>query len=73
MTHIATISQRIWDMKYRLRSADDRPLDKTLADTWRRVARALAAPEKDPDLWQARCFWVSWVGPAFCGCSWWRS
>ncbi len=54
MTHIATISQRIWDMKYRLRSADDRPLDKTLADTWRRVARALAAPEKDPDLWQAR-------------------
>ena len=54
MTQIAAVSQRIWDMKYRLRSADGRPLDKTLADTWRRVAGALAAPERDADLWQGR-------------------
>ena len=54
MTQIAAISQRIWDMKYRLRSADGRPLDKTMADTWRRVAGALAAPEKDADLWRRR-------------------
>ena len=54
MTQIAAISQRIWDMKYRLRSADGRPLDKTLADTWRRVADTLAAPEKEADLWRGR-------------------
>jgi ribonucleoside-diphosphate reductase alpha chain len=54
MTQIAAISQRIWDMKYRLRSGDGRPLDKTMADTWARVADALAAPEQDADLWRRR-------------------
>jgi len=28
-----------------------RALDKTIEDTWRRVATALAAPERDPALW----------------------
>jgi ribonucleoside-diphosphate reductase alpha chain len=42
---IATISQQIWDMKYRLKGEGGEPVDKTIADTWRRVARALAEPE----------------------------
>ncbi len=40
------ISEHIWDLKYRLKAADGRPLDVTLADTWRRVARAAASTEK---------------------------
>ncbi len=56
MTQVASISQQIWDMKYRLKSADGRPVDKTIEDTWRRVAKALAAPEKEPALWEGRFF-----------------
>ena len=49
----APVSQRIWDMKYRFRdSAGD--ADADLDATWWRVARALAAPERDPDLWAGR-------------------
>ncbi|MBO6519367.1 MAG: adenosylcobalamin-dependent ribonucleoside-diphosphate reductase [Rhodospirillales bacterium] len=56
MTEIAPISQQIWDMKYRLKDAEGRPADKTVADSWRRVARALAAGEADPALWEDRFF-----------------
>ena len=48
-TPIAAISQQIWDMKYRLKSPDGRPVDKTIDDTWDRVATALAAREDDPE------------------------
>src|SRR5215469_16274641 len=47
------VSQRIWDMKYRFREASG-PVDADLDATWLRVARALAAPEKTPDLWAGR-------------------
>ncbi|MBM3507449.1 MAG: adenosylcobalamin-dependent ribonucleoside-diphosphate reductase [Alphaproteobacteria bacterium] len=47
MVSVAPISQQIWDMKYRLRGPDGFPIDQTIEDTWRRVARALAAPEKN--------------------------
>ena len=43
-------------MKYRLKKADGQPVDKTLADTWRRVARALAAPEDDAKAWEERFY-----------------
>ena len=56
MVEVAPISQQIWDMKYRLKGADGGPVDKTIPDTWRRIARALAAPEKDAELWQGRFF-----------------
>ena len=56
MSNVAAISQRIWDMKYRLKTADGRPLDKDIPDSWRRVADALAAREADPDPWRARFF-----------------
>ncbi|MBL8669841.1 MAG: adenosylcobalamin-dependent ribonucleoside-diphosphate reductase, partial [Alphaproteobacteria bacterium] len=45
------IAARIWDMKYRLKAPDGTPVDRTVADTWRRVARALAAGERDPGRW----------------------
>ena len=48
MVSIAPISQQIWDMKYRLKGADGAPVDRTLEESWRRVARALAAREADP-------------------------
>ena len=41
------ISQQIWDMKYRLKGADGVPIDKSMTDTWKRVARALSDPEKN--------------------------
>src|SRR3546814_20906069 len=34
-------------MKYRLKGASGEPVDKTIADSWRRIARALAAAETD--------------------------
>jgi ribonucleoside-diphosphate reductase alpha chain len=39
------ISEQIWDMKYRLKAADGSALDRTIQDTWARVARAAAAAE----------------------------
>src|SRR5215471_21815315 len=51
----APVSQRIWDMKYRFQDANggaDGDLD--LDATWWRVARALAAPERDSELWAGR-------------------
>jgi ribonucleoside-diphosphate reductase alpha chain len=56
MAVVASISQQIWDMKYRLKGPSGEPLDKTIEDTWRRVATALAAPERDPALWTERFY-----------------
>ena len=56
MTDVAGISQQIWDMKYRLKGPDGAPLDKTIEDTWRRVARALASAEKEPAQWEAEFY-----------------
>ncbi|EME69224.1 ribonucleoside-diphosphate reductase [Paramagnetospirillum caucaseum] len=56
MTQVASISQQIWDMKYRLKSAEGTALDGTIEDTWRRVARTLAAVEADSALWETRFF-----------------
>src|SRR5688572_30883354 len=49
----APISQRIWDMKYRFRDGSGGG-DADLESTWWRVARALAAPERDPETWAIR-------------------
>src|SRR5271154_4104865 len=55
MVSIAPISQQIWDMKYRLKAADGSPVDRTIEDSWWRVARALAVPEREPEA-QAQAF-----------------
>jgi ribonucleoside-diphosphate reductase alpha chain len=52
MVTLAPISQQIWDMKYRLKAADGTPVDGAIADSWRRVARAIAAVEKEPSRWE---------------------
>jgi ribonucleoside-diphosphate reductase alpha chain len=49
---IAPISRQIWDAKYRLKTADGTAVDLTIEDTWRRVARALAACEIEPARWE---------------------
>ena len=61
MAVVGSISQQIWDMKYRLKgpangSIAGEAIDKTIEDTWRRVATAAAAPEKDPQLWAERFY-----------------
>ena len=52
----APIAEQIWDMKYRLKAADGTPIDGTVEDTWRRIARALAENEADPALWEDRFY-----------------
>jgi ribonucleoside-diphosphate reductase alpha chain len=54
MATVASISQQIWDMKYRLKTPEGGAIDRTIEDTWRRVATALAAPERDQALWAER-------------------
>jgi len=51
---IAAISQQIWDMKYRLKTEGGTPADRTIEDTWHRVATALAAGETDSASWSRR-------------------
>ena len=41
----APIAEQIWDMKYRLKTAEGTPQDKTVEDSWRRIARALSEAE----------------------------
>lgn len=50
MEPITDIAKKIWSEKYQFKLPDGRPIDETLDDTWRRVARTLAAPEKEPPL-----------------------
>ena len=52
----APIAEQIWDMKYRLKEADGTPIDRSIEDTWRRIARATASVEADPEVWEDRFF-----------------
>lgn len=52
----APIAEAIWDMKYRLKQADGTPIDQTVEDSWRRIARALATVETDPAAWEERFY-----------------
>ena len=47
----SAIAQRIWEMKYRLKRPDSAPVDKSIEETMRRVATALAKPENNPEEW----------------------
>ena len=40
------IAEQIWDQKYRLKLFDGTPVDLTVQDTWRRIAKALAQAEQ---------------------------
>ncbi len=52
----APIAEAIWDMKYRFKAEDGSPIDVTVEDSWRRIARALAAVETDPAAWEDRFY-----------------
>ena len=50
----------IWDKKYRLTAKDGTPIDKTMDDTYKRVARALADIEAEDarEPWYERFLWA---------------
>ena len=48
----APIAEQIWDMKYRFKQADGAPIDLSVEDTWRRIARDLARTEQQPEAWE---------------------
>ena len=52
----APIAEQIWDMKYRFKDAEGKPLDATVEDSWRRIARALASVEKKADHWEDKFY-----------------
>ncbi len=52
----APIAEAIWDMKYRFKEADGTPIDGSVEDSWRRIARALAEVEADPAKWEAEFY-----------------
>ncbi|MEE9455347.1 MAG: LAGLIDADG family homing endonuclease [Paracoccaceae bacterium] len=52
----APISQSIWDMKYRFKTPEGVAIDKTVEDSWRRVARALASVEEAPEEWEGKFY-----------------
>ncbi|SMX50741.1 adenosylcobalamin-dependent ribonucleoside-diphosphate reductase [Maliponia aquimaris] len=52
----APIAEQIWDMKYRLKEADGTPIDLSVEDSWRRIARALASVEAEPAPWEERFY-----------------
>lgn len=52
----APIAEQIWDMKYRFKQADGTPIDVTVEDSWRRIAKDLARVEADPAAWEDRFY-----------------
>ncbi len=52
----APIAEQIWDMKYRFKQADGTPIDQTVEDSWRRIARDLARVEEDPAHWEKKFY-----------------
>jgi len=51
-----TISEEIWERKYRYDGMGDAPEDTCYEDTWKRIAGAAAEKEKDPKLWESEFY-----------------
>lgn len=56
MTELQPTSYEIWERKYQLKDNSNHPVDKTPEDTFRRVAKALAAIEANPDEYESQFF-----------------
>ncbi|MDD2795735.1 adenosylcobalamin-dependent ribonucleoside-diphosphate reductase [Acidocella sp.] len=56
LERISPISRQIWADKYQLKREDGTPVDLSIEDSWRRIARALAAVEAEPALWEGRFY-----------------
>ncbi|MDB3921235.1 adenosylcobalamin-dependent ribonucleoside-diphosphate reductase [Paracoccaceae bacterium] len=52
----APIAKQIWDMKYRLKTEDDEPIDACVEESWRRVAKDLARVEAEPGIWEEKFY-----------------
>ena len=52
----APIAEQIWYMKYRLKTADDEPIDACVEESWRRVAKDLARVEAEPGIWEEKFY-----------------
>ena len=52
----APIAEQIWDMKYRLKTADDEPIDSCVEESWQRVAKDLARVEAEPGIWEEKFY-----------------
>ena len=52
MNQLSPVSKRIWDLKYRLKDPEGDPIDKTIFETWERVARATSRGEKNQAFWE---------------------
>jgi len=52
----APIAEQIWNMKYRFKDGDGAVHDTSLEDTWRRIARALASVEAEPEAWEGQFY-----------------
>jgi len=50
----APIAEQIWTMKYRYLEGTEG--DASVEDTWRRIARALAEVEAEPEIWEDRFY-----------------
>ncbi|HJS21438.1 MAG TPA: adenosylcobalamin-dependent ribonucleoside-diphosphate reductase [Steroidobacteraceae bacterium] len=59
----------IWDKKYRLTAKDGTAIDKTMDDTYKRVARALAEVEREEirEQWYERFLWALRKGAVAAG------
>lgn len=49
-------SFEIWEKKYQLKDEHGNPVDQTVEDTYRRVAKALASVEKNPEDWEEKFY-----------------
>ena len=61
----AAIAEQIWDMKYRLKDANETAIDKSVEDTWARIAKDLASVEKDEVHWEKE-FYAALEDLSFC-------
>ena len=52
----APIAEQIWNMKYRYTPSNGGDGDQSVEDSWRRIARALAAVEEQPEAWEDRFY-----------------
>src|SRR5580704_13739396 len=50
------LSLKFWASKYQLRDDHGAAIDRSIEDTWGRVAHDLASVEKDPDQWRGKFY-----------------
>lgn len=49
---VTPFSEQIWDMKYRYKDPNKNPIDESVSDSWRRVAKSLSSVEQDQKKWE---------------------